>query len=127
MQTIFEKCPLKKMASSQNFFVWFRRVLICQRGLIPCRIKSYGVSDPTELSIAGYQTPQNNGRFVYIFTADTCSARSDNPQNNILRGIKPRRTTLKYEYFCKFETEFKIIPVCVFGAYMGSIRGKNRR
>jgi hypothetical protein len=27
--------PLKRMASSQNFFVWFCGVLICQRGLIP--------------------------------------------------------------------------------------------
>jgi hypothetical protein len=25
-----------------------------------------GVSDPAELSLAGYQTPQNNGRVVYI-------------------------------------------------------------
>jgi hypothetical protein len=30
------------MASSQNFFVWFCGVLICQRGLIPYRTKSCG-------------------------------------------------------------------------------------
>jgi hypothetical protein len=63
------------MASSQNFFVWFREVIICQWGLIPRKTKSCGVSDPsaqdpadpTELSPVGYQTPQNNGRVVYTF------------------------------------------------------------
>jgi hypothetical protein len=38
--------------------------------------------------------------------------------------MKPRRTTFKYEYFCKFETQFKNILKCEFGDYMGSIRGK---
>ncbi len=32
--------PLKRMASSQNFFVWFCGVLICQGGLIPYRARS---------------------------------------------------------------------------------------
>jgi hypothetical protein len=90
------------MASSQNFFVWFRGVLICQRGLIPRKKKSCGVSDPMELSLAGYQTLQNNGRVASCvhFTADTCSARSDTPAeqhpagsdtplNKVLRGIRP--------------------------------------
>ncbi len=31
------------------------------------------------------------------------------PRNNVLRGIKPRGTTFKYEYFRKFETQFKNI------------------
>jgi hypothetical protein len=48
------------MASSQNFFVWFCGVLICQRVLIPRRTTSCGVSDPPEQSPAGYQTPRNN-------------------------------------------------------------------
>jgi hypothetical protein len=126
------------MASSQNFFVWFRGALICQRGLIPRKKKSCGVSDPTELSLAGYQTLQNNGRVASCvhFTADTCSARSDTPLNKVLRGyktprnkvlrsIKPCRTSFRYEYFCKFETEFKNILGCQVGDHMGSIRGKN--
>ncbi len=58
--------PLKRMASSQYFFIWFRSVLICQRGLIPCRTKSCGVPDTTEQDPAGYQTWQNNDRDVYI-------------------------------------------------------------
>jgi hypothetical protein len=49
------------------------------------------------------------------------------PQKKVLRGIKPRGTTFKYENFCNFETEFKNIPGCEFGDYIGSIRGKNRR
>jgi hypothetical protein len=36
------------------------------RGIRPRRTRSCGVSDPTKISLAGYQTPQNNGRFVYI-------------------------------------------------------------
>ncbi len=62
--------PLKRMASSQAFFVWFCGVLICQWGLIPCRTKSCRISDPAEQDPAGYQTPQNS----------------------VLRGIRPRRT-----------------------------------
>jgi hypothetical protein len=58
--------PLQRRASSQNFYVWFRGVLICQRSVIPRRTRPWGVSDPAELSLAGYQTPQNNGRVVYI-------------------------------------------------------------
>ncbi len=58
--------PLKRMTSSKNIFVWFCGVLICQRGLIPRRTRPCGVSDPAEQSLAGYQNPQNNGRFVYI-------------------------------------------------------------
>jgi hypothetical protein len=82
------------------------------------------------------------------FIKDTCSARSDTQQNNDLqdlihrfkkscgvsdpaeqsqRGIKPRGTTLEYEYFCKFETELKNVLGCEFGDYMGLIRGRNWR
>jgi hypothetical protein len=39
------------------------------------------------------------------------------PQNKVLRGIKPRRITFKYEYFCKVKTEFKNILGCEFGDY----------
>ncbi len=105
------------MASSQNFFIWFWGVLIWQRGLIPRRTKSCGgVSDPAELNLAGYQTPQNNGRVVYILK-----------QTLVLQGIKPQGTTFKYEYFRELETEFKNILRCKFGDYMGSSRGQNQR
>ncbi len=58
---------LKIMASSQNFLVWFRGVLICQQGLIPRRTKSCWVSDPAERSPAGYQTPPNNNSIrIYL-------------------------------------------------------------
>jgi hypothetical protein len=67
MQTIFEKCPFKENGKlSELFLFWFCGVLICQQGLIPIGTKSCGVSDPKELSLAGYQIPQNNGRVVYI-------------------------------------------------------------
>jgi hypothetical protein len=108
--------PLKRMASSQNFFVWFCGVLIFQRGLILRRTTSCGVSDPAELSLAGVSDPAEQWQSCAHFISDTCSARSDTPQN-----------TFKYEYFCKFETEIKNILGCEFGDYMGSIRGKNRR
>jgi hypothetical protein len=54
MQMIFEKCPFKENDKSQNSFVWFHGVFICQQGLIPCRTKSCGVSDPAEQDPAGY-------------------------------------------------------------------------
>jgi hypothetical protein len=66
---------------------------------------SNGVSDPTEQSPAGYQTPRNK----------------------VLRGIKLCVTTFKNKYFCEFEKEFKNILGCEFGDYMGSIHGKKQR
>jgi hypothetical protein len=90
------------MASSQNFFVWFCRVLICQRGLIP-----------TEQNPTGYQTPQNKTlrgirphrtkscgvsdpaeqwQSCEHFIAYACSAGSDTPQNNVRWGLIPRLT-----------------------------------
>jgi hypothetical protein len=80
------------------------------------------------------------------FKAEACSAGSDTPQNNILRGLILRLTkscgvsdpaeqtsvgyhtpgnNFKYEYSCEFETEFKTILGGEFGDYMGSIHGKN--
>jgi hypothetical protein len=80
------------------------------------------------------------------FIADACSAGSDTPQNNVLRGLILRLTkscgvsdtaeqtsagyhtlgnNFKYEYFCKFETEFKTIIGGEFGDYMVLIHGKN--
>jgi hypothetical protein len=49
------------------------------------------------------------------------------PRNKVLRGIKPRGTTFKNEYFCNFEKEFKNILGCEFRDYMGSIHRKNQR
>ncbi len=80
------------------------------------------------------------------FIADACSAGSDTPQNNALRGLILRLTrscgvsdlaeqtsagyhtlgnNFKYEYFREFEAEFKTNLGCEFGDYMGSIHGKN--
>ncbi len=139
--------PLKRLASSKNIFIWFCGVLICQRGLIPHRTKSCGVSDPAEQDPGGYQTrrtkscgvsdPAEQWQICVHFIAYTCSARSDTytteqcpagsdtPQNN--EGIRPRGTTFKNEYFCKFEKEFENILGFEFGDYMGSIRGKTQR
>jgi hypothetical protein len=114
------------MASSKNIFVWFCGVLICQRGLIPRRTKSCGVSDPAE-----------QWQICVHFLSYTCSAGSDTPQNNVLRGLIPLNkvlrgirlhgTTFKNEYFCEFEKEFENILGCEFRDYMGSIRGKTQR
>jgi hypothetical protein len=80
------------------------------------------------------------------FIADACSAGSDTPQNNVLRGLILRLTkscgvsdpgeqtsagnhtpgnNFKYEYFREFKTEFKTILGCEFGDYIGSIHRKN--
>ncbi len=48
------------------------------------------------------------------------------PRNKVLRGIKPRGTTFKNEYFCEFKKEFKNILGCEFGDCMGSIHRKTR-
>jgi hypothetical protein len=140
MQTIFEKCPFKENGklsklfhlvlrglnmpagsdTPQNKILWGIRprrapqneILRCIR---PHGTKSCGVSDHEE-----------QWQSCVHFIADTCSAKSDTPQNNILRGliprltksagyqtpwnkvlrgIKPCRTTFNYKYFCKFKTE----------------------
>jgi hypothetical protein len=105
-------------------------------GMRPHSTKYCRVSDPAE-----------QWQSCVHFIADTFSARSDTLQNNVLPGLIPRLTkssgvsdpaeqspegyhtrgrTFKYEYFCKFEIEFKNILGCEFGDYMGSIHGKNR-
>jgi hypothetical protein len=77
MQTIFEKCPFKEIGKLSKLFRLVLRGLNLSagsdtpqnkimRGLIPRLTKFCGVSDPAEQSPAGYQTPQNNGRVVYI-------------------------------------------------------------
>jgi hypothetical protein len=92
--------PLKRMASSQNFFVWFSGDLIFQRCLIPHRTKSCGVLDPAEQDPAGYQISRNSvlrgirpaeqWQSCVHYIADTCSARHNTSQNNILWGLIPR-------------------------------------
>jgi hypothetical protein len=76
MQPIFEKCPFKENGKLSKLFRLVLRGLNLPvgsdtpqnkilRGIRPRRTRPCGVSDPTELSLAGYQTPQNNGRVVY--------------------------------------------------------------
>ncbi len=99
---ISKSVPLKRMASSQNFFVWFCGVLICQQGLIPHRTKSCGVSDPTDKTLRGIRPRRNKScgisdpaeqlQSCVHFITYTCSAGSDTPQNNVLRGLIPRLT-----------------------------------
>ncbi len=154
MQTIFKKCPFKENGKLLKLFcliLWGLNSPVGSdtpqnkilRGIRPCRTRSCGVSDPAEPSLAGYQTPQNNERDVYILQ-----------QMLVLRGLIPCRTMIlrltrscgvsdpterssaayhtpgnnfKYEYFREFETEFKNILGYEFGDYMGSIHGKNQR
>ena len=72
-----EKCPFKENGKLSKIFCLVLQGLNLPagsdnpqnkilRGIRPRRTRSCGVSDPTELSLAVYQTPQNNGRVVYI-------------------------------------------------------------
>jgi hypothetical protein len=80
----------------------FHGVLICQRGLIPRRTTSCLVSDLAEQNPAGIRPhgtqscgvsdPAEQWQSCVHFIADTCSARFDTPQNNILRGLIPHLT-----------------------------------
>ena len=92
IQTIFEKCPFKENGKLSKLFRLILRGLNLPvrsdtpqnkilRGIKPRRTRSCGVSDLTELSLAGYQTPQNNGRVVHILY-----------QTLVLRGQIPCRT-----------------------------------
>jgi hypothetical protein len=76
MQPIFEKCPFKENGKLSKLFRLVLRGLNLPAGsdtpqnkilwgIRPRRTRPCGVSDPTELSLAGYETPQNNGRVVY--------------------------------------------------------------
>ncbi len=92
MQTIFKKCPFKENGKLSKLFRLVLRGLNLPmgsdtlqnkilRGIRPRRTRSCGVSDPAELSLVGYQTPQNNSRVVYILQ-----------HTLVLRGLIPRRT-----------------------------------
>jgi hypothetical protein len=92
MQTIFEKCSFIENGKLSKHFGLVPHGLNLPagsdtpqnkilRGIRPCRTRYHGVSDPTELSLAQYQTPQNNDRVVYILK-----------QTLVLRGLIPRRT-----------------------------------
>ncbi len=137
MQLIFEKCPFKENGQLSKLFRLVLRGLnlpagsdIPQneilRGIRPHRTRPCGVSDPAELSLAGYQTPQNHGRVVYILS-----------QTLVLRGMIPRRTMScgvsnpaeqhsKSNSSANSKKDLKIILRCEFGDYMGSIRRKNK-
>jgi hypothetical protein len=77
MQQNFEKCPFKENGKLSKLFQLVLRGLNLPAGsdtpqnkilrcIRPRRTRPCGVSDPAELSLAGYHTPQNNGRVVYI-------------------------------------------------------------
>jgi hypothetical protein len=104
MQPIFEKGPFKENGKLLKLFRLVLRGLNLSagsdapqnkilRGIRPRRTRPWGVSDPAELSLVGYQAPQNNGRvFCVHFIACTCSAGSNTQLNRVLRGIRPRGT-----------------------------------
>jgi hypothetical protein len=104
MQPIFKKCPFKENGKPSKLFCLVLRGLILPAGSDTHRTKSCGVSGTTEQDPAGYQTPQNYSKSCgvsdsaeqwqscVLFIAYTCSAGSDTPQNNVLRGLKPSLT-----------------------------------
>ncbi len=155
MQTIFQKCHFEENGKLSKLFcliLWGLNFPVgpdtpqnkIMQSVRPLKTRSCGVSDPAELSLAGYQTPQNNVHFI----ADAYSARSDTSQNKVSRVLITRLTKscwvsepaeqsfvgyqtpgnkFKYEYFREFETELKNILGCDFGDYMGSICGKKQK
>jgi hypothetical protein len=89
--------PLKKIASFQNFFIYFCRILIFQRGLISCRTKSCevvyptdhdpaGYKDPTELSLAGIRSHRTMAELC-TFYSRRFFCGSDTLQNTVLWGL----------------------------------------
>jgi hypothetical protein len=77
MQTIFKKCPFTENGKLAKLFHLILRDLNLPvrsdtpqneilRGIRPRGTRSCWVSDPAEPSLAGYQTPQNKDRDVYI-------------------------------------------------------------
>ncbi len=77
MQTTFNKCPFKENGKLLKLFYLILRGLNLPvgsdtpqnkilPGIRPRRTRSCGASDPVVLSLAEYQTPQNNDRDVYI-------------------------------------------------------------
>jgi hypothetical protein len=76
-QTISKQCPYKGNSKLSKHFCLIPQCLnlpagpdILQnkilRGIRPCKTRSCRVSDPAELSLAGYQTQQKNGRVIYL-------------------------------------------------------------
>jgi hypothetical protein len=91
------------------------------------RTRPCGVSDPAELSLRGIRPRRTMAELYTFYSIHVLRGLIPTLQNNVLRGIKPRGTTFKNEYFCEFEKEFKNILGCEFGDFMGRIRGKNQR
>ncbi len=104
----FKGVPLQRMTGSQNLFVWFRGVLICQRGLIPRRTKSFGVSETAGKILQSIRPPGTRScgisdlaepwqtwlysRHLFCrvwYPADQCPAGPDTPPNKVMRGIRP--------------------------------------
>jgi hypothetical protein len=92
MQTIFKNCPFKENGKLSKYFRLVLRGLNLSagsdtpqnkilRGIRPHRTRPCGLLDPAELSLAGYQTPQNIDRVMYILW-----------HTLVLRGLIPRRT-----------------------------------
>ncbi len=95
--------PLKRMASSKNIFVWFcgglnlpagpdtpqNKILL---GIRPHRTRPCGVSEPRRTRPCGVSDLAEQWQICVHFIACTCSAGSDTPQSNVLRGLIPRLT-----------------------------------
>ncbi len=65
----------------QNIILW---------GIRPRRTRSCRVPNPAELSLAGYKTPQNKVRVVYIYSR--CLFWGASPLIKFMLSIRPRRT-----------------------------------
>jgi hypothetical protein len=99
------------MASSQNFFVWFCGVLICQGGLIPRLTKSCGISDPAEQTPAGYQTPRNNIQNEYFCEFEKEFKNSLECEfRDYMGSIRRKNQRSKISCYCPFKEDNRIRP-----------------
>jgi hypothetical protein len=121
-----------------------RREGLVLQGLMPRRIFFCGVSDP-----AGKLRPRRTRRKSFEclpfslkghFLKIVCIYKLHYPRHIcpclksplsesffcVLRGIRPRRTTLKFEYLREFKPKFENVLGYELGAHMGWIHEKNQ-